>query len=217
MSQYKKLIASLNPNNSLATTRSKSIAFILTGQSSYNHSELTSGQKKLLTIFERFGIETLETNFPYNHKHLHKNAVQPNLLQASVLNTSQFFQSVFDPQYGAILSQHLSPCLKNKDNVFVVTGSLGQQMFIKSLKFLEIKLLESVTVFALGPVSTTSIARHYLIETITIKGMHDNISRVFDRTQTDHLVNCGHMDYYNNEEVKSIISRHLQKKYPTIS
>jgi len=217
MYQYKKLLHNLNPSDSLAIPYSKSIAFILTGQSSYDHSELTREQRSLLTIFTRFGIKTLETNFPYNNKHILQKVKRPRLILASIKNSGQFFYSVFDSQYGSLIYKHLSPCLYKRKKVFVVAGSLGLQMLAKSLTYFDTKTLKSITVFALGPVTTTQITASHSIEMITIKGKQDYISKTFDKTPADYLVRCGHMDYYQNEEVKRIISHHLEQRYPTIS
>ena len=217
MSPYKKLLLNLNPSDSFACAQSECIACILTGQSSLQHSELTPEQADLLSIFESFGIPTLKTNFPYNEKHQNPCATTPHILRASANNGYQYLLSLFDKMYGRLVYKHLSPCINRCGHIYIVTGSLGLQMLVKSLVYLEYDCRCKITVFALGPVTSGSMPCRDNVELVTIKGRPDYISRVFDKTRVNHWVNCGHMDYYKNEGVKEIIRCYLNQNYPATS
>ncbi|MCB0208032.1 MAG: hypothetical protein KDJ52_01805 [Anaerolineae bacterium] len=213
MNRYKKLLSTLNPQDSFACSKLECIAFILTGQSSLRHSELTEEQWALLSIFENFGIPTLKTNFPYNKKHQYPGAEMPNIVQASVNNGYQYLLSLLDKTYGELVYKHLSLYVNQCSQIYIVTGSLGLQMLVKSLIYLRQDCGCKITVFALGPVTSAPIPGRDNMELITIKGRPDYISRLFDKTRVNYWVDCGHMDYYKNERVKEIIRGYLNQNY----
>jgi hypothetical protein len=166
------------------------VAF-LTGQSNPACWALSPVQDAFLARLQRGNRQLHGCNFPYQPESPSHEPVP--LLKASVHNSAQYllsrrpsFSDRYQAAVQALLSLHLHTVL--------LAGSCGLEL-LNNLR-LPPAWLSRVSVFAFGPVARRSPdCRHVLVQ-----GRRDGISRLFFNT-VHHRVDCGHMDYLQQDEV----------------
>lgn len=125
------------------------------------------------------------------------------LLKASVHNSVQYLLSrrpFFSERYQAVVLALLS----RHPHTVLLAGSCGLEL-LNNL-YLPPAWLTRISVFAYGPVARHRPAcRHVLVQ-----GRHDGISRLFFNS-AHHRVDCGHMDYLQQEAVVSLCDSFLDQ------
>ena len=176
------------------------VAF-LTGQSNPACWALSPVQAAFLARLQRDDRQLHGCNFPYHRASQRHEAVP--LLKASVHNSAQYLLSrrlSFSERYQAgvlaLLSSH--------PHTVLLAGSCGLEL-LNNLR-LPPAWLSRISVFAYGPVARCSPGcRHVLVQ-----GRRDGISRLFFST-ADYLVDCGHMDYLQQEAVLALCDTFLDQ------
>jgi len=176
------------------------IAF-LTGQSNPACWALSPAQTAFLERLERGGREFHACNFPYQMESPSHEAVP--LFVASVYNSAQYLLSrrrTFSERYQAAVQALLS----RRPHTVLLAGSCGLELFNNLC--LSSTWLNRVSVFAFGPVARRRPdCRHVLVQ-----GRNDGISRMFFNS-VHHRVDCGHMDYLQQEEVVTLCDSFLNQ------
>jgi hypothetical protein len=176
------------------------IAF-LTGQSNPACWALSPVQAAFLAQLQRGNRQLHGCNFPYQPESPSHEPVP--LLKASVHNSAQYLLSrrpSFSERYQAAVLALLS----RHPHTVLLTGSCGLEL-LNNLR-LPPAWLSRVSVFAFGPVARHSPdCRHVLVQ-----GRLDGISRLFFNT-VHHLVECGHMDYLQQEAVLALCESFLDQ------
>jgi hypothetical protein len=169
------------------------IAF-LTGQSNAACWALTPVQTAFLARLQRGNRQLHGCNFPYRPESPSYEPVP--LLKASVHNSAQYLLSrrqTFSERHQAAVLDLLS----RHPHTVLLAGSCGLELF-NNLSLSSV-WLNRVSVFAFGPVARRRPdCRHVLVQ-----GRHDGISRMFFNS-VHHQVDCGHMDYLQQEAVVTL-------------
>jgi len=203
MNNYKTLLEQLDPTDTVFSTVKRRAA-IVSGQSDFSHSELSEEQKRLLSLFDHLGYETIKTGFPFNKKHNFTGCKRSNLLKSSVRNLLQYYYSITDEQYKKMLAKHLQPLFRGAEQILIICQSSGLNMLKSALPYLAIEDGTNITVFALGPVVWGKFYDHRM-HVVVIKGYWDVVSLLCDRQNVDFWVSCHHLNYCVLAELPKII------------
>src|SRR5512133_1966915 len=133
---YRTRLADLDESFSLITP-APSRLILLTGQSSFRSSRLSSAQEEFLKAVAPPGVEPLLAGFPY-HANFDGDAPPPSLPAASLRNALQVCWSLFSPAYRRSAALVLQAILRNtREDLYIVTGSCGLQILASAWPMLE--------------------------------------------------------------------------------
>jgi len=176
--------------------KSKAI-FFMTGMSNYGNTTLSPIQQNFLNNLSiSDDVQKIFLNFPYMYSDMWK---PTNILMASVSNTYQYLQAKY-----MIKENYKKSCLSlftQYEEIFILAGSCGLEIF-NSLK-LDESLSTKINIFAYGAVA----GRIPKIKNIwLIKGSKDLLAM----KQYDLLIQCGHMNYLEQPELKNFIEERIK-------
>lgn len=203
---YFARLGRLDPARTLIAEAESSIV-IFTGQSSFLHSRLSPEQERFLGCVAP-GFEPLRAGFPF-HSEMLEAAGEPGLLAASMRNAAQAIASVWAPGYRAVLRGTLQRLADRTARALIlVAGSCGLQLI--NAVWLELKVPPglAVRVVALGPACFGRFRIERARITV-IQGRRDRWSRLLYRGPVDRLADCGHLDYWTNDEVRRVVAAEL--------
>ena len=175
------------------------VAFV-TGMSNPDSWNLSPLQHRFIKSFAFPDTCIYPLNFPYTAC-AHPYRPTP-ILRASARNAWMFFFSMqrrFREKYHSSVSNFLS----ESRHTILLAGSSGLEL-LNNLR-LPAEILQRISVFAYGPVSR----RLPLCRRVLVQGTRDWYSRLF-HSEVDYRVSCGHMNYLENDEVKTLCARFIQ-------
>lgn len=210
MKTFIKLLETLQVKDSLFADQKK-VAFLLSGQSDLEHSELSLAQKDLLAAFSEYGYSIVEVGFPFNKRHDFKGCKRADMLLASYRNIVQFIYSTFLKSYRELIAKHLQPIFDCSREIVIICQSSGLHMLKTALPFIGFKKELKVTIVALGPVTMRRFCDNRF-KLVVIKGYKDWVSLLFDRQPVDHWVSCNHFDYCQCKEVRETLGGVLENE-----
>ena len=179
---------------------------LLSGSSNYKNAALSQVQTEFLNIFENFGYNIVNSNFPYNENFKHENFNNIHILKASISNIVYYWHTLYDINFQKEIERHLSP-LFELENAIIVTQSSGLNLLNYVLKKRNIKE-KNFRIFCLGPVAQGS---EKIEKVIIFKGKKDIYTKILDNHKCDVRIDCNHFDYLKNREIKEFIYDTLQK------
>lgn len=179
---------------------------LLSGSSNYKNAALSQIQKEFLNIFEKFGYNVVNSNFPYNEDFKHNDFDDVHILKASISNIVYYWHTLYNINFQKEIKRHLSP-LFELENAIIVTQSSGLNLLNCVLKDRNIKE-KNFRIFCLGPVAQGS---EKIEKAIIFKGKKDMYTKILDNHKCDVRVDCKHFDYLKNKKIKEFIYDTLQK------
>lgn len=200
MSYFQRL-ESLDYNRTLAVPTRSRIA-LLTGQSSFRSSRLTTQQLDFLRDVAPVNAERLQLGFPY-HPDFDCDAAEPGIVAASARNTLQYLFSLHSRRYQRIVALALQPLFTNTgESLFIVTGSCGLQLLTQAWPLIEQPQHLNVRVVALGPAGLLPPRA-----VATIRGHRDLWSRLLYHGPITARCDAGHLDYWNSQQARQLVKR----------
>jgi len=209
MRKYIKKINMLKIKDSVFTSNNNHL-LILSGQSNYEHSELSKEQSEMLEKLNNKEFTTIDIGFPFNKKHRALNNKRTAILLASLRNFEQFFWMTFVKSYKKIIARNLQPVFNLSNKVIIICQSSGLNMLKYTLPYINIKKSTEIIIIALGPIVFGRF--NYPYKTYIIKGNNDIFSRLLDYNKVNYWVNCHHLTYVNNFKVLNIIKSIIENE-----
>lgn len=170
-------------------------AIFLTGQSNRHCCQLSPKQKRLADFLSKEGVFVASLNFPYDSEM--STYHETNLLNASWSNGLQYFSSrkpSFEKQYRAQVIKQF----EQEGYSIVLAGSCGLELF--NNLHLPDNILKNLHVIAYGPVARTQPKSQFTM----VQGRDDWLSKCFFK-EVNYLVDCGHMNYLDSDDVISAL------------
>ncbi len=197
--RYAAQLAALPTAGGLVTEPVAHRAVLLTGQSSYRHSQLSPAQASLLQTTEAAGFSAVTAGFPYHEATLRQPYRPEPLAAASARNAHQFAAALCSTAFRHQLGRHLQPLVDRTGHVLlVVAGSSGMHLWASALPRLMPRAGQQVVLLALGPVApagTLGRLEARGIRVHVVQGRSDRVSRLGHRDRVDTRVAGGHLDY----------------------
>ncbi|MCC9598961.1 hypothetical protein LOC67_00205 [Stieleria sp. JC731] len=202
---------------------------IVTGLSDPNHCSLSEDQRSLLDSIEVPDEWKVRRNFPFVETSK-SDSTAPGIMAASLANARQFIAS-HRVSFRELAYPHWQALFRSAERFYFVTGSCGIQLLrsidhnMQQHRFLKHKRIE---VLSLGPVSFRSPAipvqtgqaqagRLHTLRVQTARGDRDWISGLFYRRVDYPIKGVGHMQYWQNSEVRTLVSRWLSHRISKLS
>lgn len=205
---YRTRLATLDYARSLSQAQARSRVVLVTGQSSFLTSRLSSDQRSFLESVSPPGAEPLLSGFPF-HPDFHIDAPEPPLPAASVRNALQFIWSLSAPRFRKTAARALQPLFHNtREALYLITGSCGLQLLAGAWEHLQPSAGLAVTIVALGP----AMLRPFALDPSrvrTIQGNGDFWSRALYRGPVTIRCECGHLAYWRSPQVKRLAAELL--------
>lgn len=172
---------------------------IVTGLSNSSSCCLSAAQTEFLSKLEVATQCKVAMNFPFLAQDdllVGKSLRTPNIVQASVANGWQFWQS---RRIALRARPHWQALLESCQQLLLITGSCGLQIAIDGLRSWK-ACHDRIKVLALGPVAISKPE----FEVTSVRGERDWISKPFCR-RPDHLVSgLNHLGYWGDSAVREI-------------
>lgn len=169
------------------------VAF-LTGQSDPDRCALSPVQHRFLDGVPVPEVAKVRVNFPYDHDTRPYRDV--SLVTASWHNGWQYLRSRW-PSFASAHRGHVEALIERADVTVLLAGSCGLEL-LANLDVPPI-MLARVRVFAYGPVARRVPA----CDVTSVRGRRDWLARR-GLTMTEHVVDCGHLDYLECAEVQTL-------------
>lgn len=170
-------------------------AIFISGQSNRHCCQLSPIQKNLSDFLSKEGVTVSPLNFPYDTQM--SSYHETNLLNASWSNGLQYFFSRkprFEKQYRAKVIKQF----EEEGYCIVLAGSCGLELF--NNLHLPDNILKNLHVIAYGPVARAQPKSQFTM----IQGRDDWLSKFFFK-EVNYLVDCGHMNYLESDDVISAL------------
>jgi hypothetical protein len=206
---YRTRLNGLDDKLSLVTPAASRL-ILLTGQSSFRSSRLSSAQVNFLNFVAPPHAEILPTGFPY-HADFDCLAPPPGLLAASIRNALQVYWSIFSPAYQRSVARVLQTLFTNtRESLYIVTGSCGLQLLASAWPMLTVPTRLRLRVVALGPAlfrpGTVPVDR-----ITAIQGKRDFWSRLLYRGRVEARCPGGHLEYWSSPDTRELVAQLLRK------
>lgn len=173
---------------------------LLTGQSSFLSSALSPSQISFLEGVAPAGCSILRTGFPFDSTlETFRNA---GMAGASWRNARQVYWSIFSATFRGAVARRLQAMMDaTSRRLILITGSCGLQLANSAWPLLRVPAALRVDVIALGPACFGAPRMPVTV----IQGRRDGWSRLFYRGRVDHFCECGHLGYWNSDEVRALL------------
>jgi hypothetical protein len=163
---------------------------------------LSPAQLDLLAAVAELGFTPLPAGFPYNRAALAEPWRREPILPASARNLAQFLAASFRPVFRREVARHLEPLFtRTSRRLVLLCGSSGLALLAAAWPHLNPAPELAVLAIALGPVAR-QVPQHPRLETVTLQGQRDWISRLGFPFAADVQVAGGHLDYAASLEVR---------------
>lgn len=178
----------------------------LTGQSSYRHSQLSPGQRRLLGVLAGCGYTPTGVGFPYRAGSAQRPYRREPLAAASWRNGTQFVAARHSRPFARELHLHLQPLLERTSrHLVLLCGSAGLQLLATAARGWRLPDGLRVLVIAIGPVGRPPVSGRLQLH--VIRGDRDRISRLGCRLRSDLVVPGGHLDTVGQPRVAAEVLR----------
>lgn len=165
----------------------------LTGQSSWRHSRLSSGQHAVLDALDAHGWEPLRVGFPWTDQAAAEPYRREPLLAASARNARQWAAARPGSTFTRHAADHLQVLLdRTASDLLLLCGSAGARILASAAPRLRTPAGLRVHVVGLGPVGPLPAARDGWSVHV-VRGRSDLLSRWGYRGTTDVVVPGGHL------------------------
>ncbi|MBL8818122.1 MAG: hypothetical protein JNL58_18995 [Planctomyces sp.] len=186
---------------------------VVTGLSDPESCRLTKSQRMLITPPDVDVQSVVRWNFPFTpdpsvrtgEEHLEQVDPAIPLLRASFANSFQFLRSLTFG-YQTLASPHWESLLQSTSRLLLITGSCGLQL-INSWTGLA-AYADRIRVLALGPVAFSRT----MVPTTILQGSRDTLSRLCFRSPEILVTGTGHMDYWEDPQVREIAAQWLRDR-----
>lgn len=211
MKKFIQLLQSLHVQDSLFASHHSKIAVLLSGQSDFEHSELSREQKELLALLAQYGYSGIDAGFPFNKSHDHSGCRRAGMITASYRNMIQFVHAALHDRYKQLIAKHLQPLFESKRELVMICQSSGLHMLQMALPYMTVHRDLQATIIALGPVTMKRFHDHRF-HLVVVKGYQDRFSQWLNRDPVDYWVPCNHFDYCQSKEVLDIVGGILKSE-----
>lgn len=194
--------------------KEEKLVILLSGSSNFKTAALSDEQKDFLNIFEEYSYKVIESNFPYNNEFPYQKYDDINIVKASYTVIYYYIQTLKNKKFHKEIKRHLSFIMDIKE-LIIITQSSGLNILNKFLDLLDNNELEkiktqNIKIFSLGPVAKKNKKLEILNYEI-IKGKQDEYSKKLDFHKTSIWIDCRHLEYLKNKELREYIYGYLQK------
>ena len=165
---------------------------LLTGQSSFVSSALSPVQVSFLRAVAPVGASVLEMGFPFDSSFLGEGFQEAGMAGASWRNARQVGWALGSERFRGIVRARLGMLFGAASRTILITGSCGLQLA---------NVGWPGEVIALGPACLGPLR----VRAYVIRGRGDGWSRLFYRGRVDRACGCGHLGYWESEEVREIV------------
>ena len=174
---------------------------LLSGLSDPYSCGLTPMQREFLGAMEVPEACKIYWNFPYISS-FHRSRREPPLWLASVRNARQFLMASRHAGYRAAARCHWEALIRSAEEVVVITLSCGLEILNNCLGTGPVP---NVRIFALGPVAWQRPRAPCTL----VRGERDYVSRPFFKHSDIIVPGLGHMGYFQNRQVLSLLNEYL--------
>lgn len=190
------------------------LVILLSGSSNFETAALSDEQKDFLSLFEKFSYKIIESNFPYNIEFPYQKYDEINIVKASCKVICYYIHTLKNKKFHKEIKRHLSFILNIKE-LIIITQSSGLNILNKFLDLLDNDELEkiktqNIQIFSLGPVAKKN-KKFEILNYKIVKGKLDEYSKKFDFHKADIWIDCKHLEYLKNKELREYIYEYLQK------
>lgn len=165
---------------------------LLTGQSSFVSSALSPAQISFLRAVAPAGASVLEMGFPFDSSFLGEGFRETGMAGASLRNARQVGWALRSERFRGIVRARLGMLAGAAARTVLITGSCGLQLA---------NIWWPGKVIALGPACLGELR----VRAYVVRGRRDGWSRLFYRGRVDRECGCGHLDYWESEEVRELV------------
>jgi hypothetical protein len=170
---------------------------ILTGQSDPRSAALSPAQADFLDRIRPPDCEVIRTGFPYTENAGYRDVP---ILRASVRNARQVLWT-FSESFPKQIGERIDTLSLGVKRLILITGSCGLQM--ANAAWPRLTAAAEIQVVALGPVCLTKLR----MPIVAIRGRRDIWSRLMFGGAIDYHCDCGHLAYWESEEVRALAGR----------
>jgi len=175
---------------------------LLTGQSSFASSALSPAQHSFLDAVTPPGFAVERTGFPFDASFARAGFRNIGMASASARNAKQVYWSMYSSEFVAVLARRLQLLLHStSQRLILITGSCGLQLANVAWPRLQVPVALAVNVVALGPASFEPPRMRATV----VQGRRDAWSRLFYKGRVDHVCECGHLMYWESQEVRTLV------------
>ena len=207
--RYAARLAALPAAGSVVGARAAYRVVLLTGQSTYRHSQLSPDQLAMLDPLQELGFAVVTAGFPYHSELLTRPYRREPILPASARNASQFVAASWSPRFREQLGRHLRPLLERTERgLLVITGSSGLHLWAAARPALQPPPGLAVRLLALGPVAGPGTLQRVAVTGVAVdivRGESDWISRFGHLGPVTTIVPGGHLDYAGAPAVRDAV------------
>ena len=165
---------------------------LLTGQSSFVSSALSPVQVSFLRAVAPAGASVLEMGFPFDSSFLGDGFREAGMATASWRNARQVGWALGSARFRGIVRARLEMLFGAASRTILIAGSCGLQLA---------NLGWPGEVVALGPACLGMLR----VRAYVVRGRGDGWSRLLYRGRVDRACGCGHLGYWESEEVREIV------------
>ena len=165
---------------------------LLTGQSSFDSSALSPVQIAFLRAVAPAGASVLEMGFPFDSSFLGEGFRETGMAGASWRNARQVGWALGSARFRGVVRERLGMLFGASSRTLLITGSCGLQLA---------NLGWPGQAIALGPACLGALR----VRAYVVRGRRDGWSRLLYRGRVDAVCGCGHLGYWESEEVREIV------------